>query len=318
MTLLLVDGNNLLARSIHAAQATHADMSVGGVNTAPLVIFVNSLGRYVRMVKPDSILVCWDNGHLARDQAYPAYKAARKSHSGEEQDQYVLAKTFLTFSGIHHRQVAGYEADDLIAAAARQTNQDVVILSGDKDLLQLVDDGDSGNPAGLEPPTYGSTTQIRMPDDVPWDSRRVKEKFGVYPEHLALYLALVGDPGDGVPGVRGIGPKKALALLQEAENDWNTVLGLLGEEKADDAVVMRSLVDLRDMDYPQPFMDYNRPPPPWRPVGPDDASDRMSWDALREFCETFLLNSILERLVNGTLWVGQESLKPSTEGLFGD
>lgn len=299
MTTLLIDGPNILARSDFAAKGKQVEMSAGGVNTAALVLFINMLSRYVRQVEPDRLLVCWDAGHAFRDEAYPGYKAARKKADPDSPDTipFALAKEFLTWAGVPHRAHTGYEADDLIAVAARQIDGAVVILSGDKDLLQLVDDGSQ---SGVR------VTQIRVPDDTEWNESRVEAKFGVFPEHLPYYLALVGDPGDGVPGLKGIGPKRACALLEKAEWDWEALMDLLGPEEAQQAALMRSLVDLRHYPYDEVFMAGHARVPEFRPTSQDDPA----WPMLEKFCDRLALFSVRERLVAGTLWAAPSPVGP--------
>ena len=302
-TTLLVDGTNLTHRASYAAQASQSQMSVDGVNTAPLVIFAGLLSKYVRLVKPTHMALFWDAGHDFRDALYPEYKAARRKPTTEDLDTgsgFVLAKEFLTWSGVPHKAHKGYEADDLIAATARQTLGKTVILSGDKDLLQLVTPRQAAG--GVD--QWREVTQIRIPDEEEWTERHVEEKFGVPPHHLASYLGLVGDAGDGVPGVAGIGPKKALALLEKAEWDWDVVLTLLGPEKAQQAVLMRQLVDLRTYPYDEIFMQTNTGAPAFSPAGPGSG---LAWEMLDDFCATYRLNSLRERLVAGTLWADPTS-----------
>lgn len=298
MTTLLVDGNNLLARADHATKGHGVQMSAGSVNTAALHVFIQMLSKYVRLVEPTHMAVFWDAGHDFRDALYPAYKANRVKSEGPEGGDsapFALAKEFLTWAGVSHKAHRGYEADDLIAATARQVEgQKVVILSGDKDLLQLV-----GDPTAISD-RWGQTVQIRVPDDDEWDDDRVEAKFGVPAHHLSHYLALVGDPGDGVPGVAGIGPKKAVALLERAEWDWEAVLVLLGEEKAAQAALMHQLVDLRTYSYDEVFLMANRGVPAFRPTVPDPESH--SWQNLMAFCALYRLETTQNRLKAGTLW----------------
>lgn len=306
MTTLLVDGNNLLARADFAAKGKHVEMSVGEVNTAALVIYINMMSRYVRQVQPDRVRVLWDGGHDFRDEIYPAYKAARKKRPEGDPDDtqpFAQARDFLVWAGVPQLQFLGWEADDLIALSDRATPGKTVILSGDKDLLQLVHDDKVGE-------GKYQTTQIRVPDDTEWTEARVEEKFGVLPHHLPYYLALVGDPGDGVPGVKGVGPKKALKALQEADWDWEALLAGNDPETAKEARLMRSLVDLRYTEYPE-----------WLRivVGAVDAFSPTTegterWKSLMAFCDRYELRSIRERLEQGTLWHDQPT--PSTEGLF--
>lgn len=314
MTLLLVDGNNLLMRSVHAAHGHQVEMSSHGVDTAALHIFVQMLSRYVRQVKPTRIRVCWDAGHVMRDAAYPEYKAARRKapepgHEAMEDPTtpFSQAKEFLTWAGIAHQSCIGWEADDLIAVTTRISLGKIVILSGDKDLLQLVRDrafaGDMDH--------WRQVTQIRPPDDTEWTGEHVFVKFGVFPAEFAQYLALVGDPGDGVPGVKGIGPKRAVALLKD-NDDWQSVCTALGPERAEQARLMRSLVDLRDLDYPAPLMAACTGLRAFEPT----RHGSMMWSPLEEFCRRYELNSILERLLDETLW--QDPVKPTNEGVFDD
>jgi DNA polymerase-1 len=311
MTTLLVDGNNLLARADFAAKGKQVAMSADGVNTAALVIFINMLSRYVRMVKPERIRVCWDAGHQMRDDLYSGYKASRKQHIDGSPDTvpFAQAKEFLTWAGVSHSWVGGWEADDLIAVHVRQARGEVVILSSDKDLLQLVGKTWHDVRGGL-PESWRGVTQIRPPGDIVWGEFHVEEKFGVLPHLLPYYLALVGDPGDGVPGLRGVGPKKACKMLSEAEGDWEALLATLEPEKAEEAALMLSLVDLRYIEYPWQVTAACPQPEPFRPTDPN----MMAWDDLSRFCERYELASIYDRLLDGTLWC--DPIKPSTDGVF--
>lgn len=298
---LLIDGNNLLARAHHASLGGKVEMFANGTNTSALVIFIGLISKYVRQVQPDRMAVLWDAGHALRDAAYPAYKAARAKPEGDGDSMpLTLAKEFLTWACVPHKAHQGYEADDLIAATARQTPGEVVILSGDKDLLQLIDD-------------RRGVTQIRVPDDQPWTEVDVERKFGVPPHLLSHYLALVGDPGDGVPGVSGLGPKKSLALLEQAEWDWEAVGDLLGPERAKVASLMHSLVDLRSFPYNEAFMASNVGAPIFTPADPN--RDPVTWGALIDFCDKYQLKEIRQRLEAGVLWVDRS---PHQVDVFAD
>lgn len=300
MTTLLVDGNNILARATFAARGKGVQMSVGETSTAALQIFIMVLSKYVRRVEPTRMAVFWDAGHALRDAAYPEYKAARKkSVDGEDSLPMAQVKEFLTWAGVPHKSHTGYEADDMIAATVRGSVGRVVILSDDKDLLQLTHDSRPvvHNVTGEQ--QWREVTQIRPTGDIEWTEHHVDEAFGVPAHHLSHYLALVGDPGDGVPGVQGIGPKKALALLAKAEWDWETVGDLLGPEKAAQASLMHRLVDLRTYPYDEVFMAVNAGAPPFNPRVPDDGA---SWAALMAFCDQYQLETVRQRLESRTLW----------------
>jgi 5'-3' exonuclease len=143
-TWLVVDGNNLLMRATRAME--RSNLSAHGVPTGPLVAFVNSLTQYVRVVDPARMVVCWDGGHVYRTRLLATYKQGRRSRGYRYEtvgDPFSLAKEFLTLSGIHHVLMPGVEADDLVAYYCQNRDQArVVILSGDKDLLQLLSGDD--------------------------------------------------------------------------------------------------------------------------------------------------------------------------------
>lgn len=303
---MLVDGNNLLARASHAAQGKQVVMSHDGTSTAALVLFVNMLSKYIRLIGPTHLAVMWDAGHDFRDEIYPAYKANRTKHveGSEDSIPFALAKEFLTWAGVPHKAHRGFEADDLIAATARQVTGDVSIVSGDKDLLQLLR---MGMPGGL-------VVQYKVPDDEPWTATRYEEHYGCPPKHAAMVHALVGDVSDNVPGVRGLGPKRAAKLLEEAEWDWESLLALLSPEKATEAVLMRRLVDLRDCEYPEWFMEANRGCPEWSPTSLDRST--LAGQGLLDFCERYALKSIHQRLLDGSLWVEPEGPEATASAVF--
>lgn len=290
---MLIDGNNLLARATHAATAPgkHVEMSHDGVNTAALVIYVNMISKYVRLIGPTHLAVMWDAGHDFRDEIYPAYKANRTKHieGSEDTIPFALAKQFLTWAGVPHKAHQGFEADDLIAATARQSQGEVAIVSGDKDLLQL-----------LTP----RVVQYKVPDDEPWTHETYFEKMGYGVANAAAVHALVGDTSDNIPGVRGLGPKKAVKMLEEADWDWETLLANLGPEKGAEAALMRRLVDLRDCEYPSWFMESNRGCPQWMPTTLTE--DTIASRGLVAFLDRYALNSVRQRLEDGSLWVEPE------------
>jgi 5'-3' exonuclease len=285
--VLLVDGDNLLVRAIKAIEGG-SGMSAAGFDTGPMMIFVNTLSRYVRDVKPTRLAVCWDSTCHWRRALWPQYKAQRPG--GERNpDAYRLTKTFLSLAGIHHIARPGWEADDLIAAYWRLHRFDAEkwILSSDKDLLQLVD---------------AMTKQIRVssadtPTDV-WDVARVQEKYGVPPRHLSAAMALIGDTADGIPGVRGIGPKTAVKLIDTS--------GLKARYVEDDRL-SASLSELRTW---QALIDLRDPPelaheklllplvPYFRPTGPTTAG----YADLMIFLTEYNMMTIVRRLQEGRLW----------------
>jgi 5'-3' exonuclease len=281
---LVVDGNNIAMRSIKAAE--RKEMSAGDQPTGGLHFFILTLSRYIRETNPDSVVVCWDGGRSTfRSQLYPAYKAARAEQQEMSKSQFKLMKEFLTLANIHHVQHQGVEGDDLVAAYWRRkaSDEQIVILSGDKDFLQLLD---------------GWTEQIRpaggLDPNERWTANRVRSEMGCTPEQVPLLMALMGDIGDGIPGVPGYGPKKALKAL--AQYGWDLDALLAGEPKLfnfrDDVRTFLRLVSLREGDVTVPE------PPSFKPTTPAS----VMGNDLKRFFDIYQLRSHRAHWVEGSLW----------------
>jgi 5'-3' exonuclease len=262
-------------------------MSAGGFDTGPMMIFINTLSRYVREVKPDRIAVCWDTTCHWRRALWPQYKAQRPG--GERNpDAYRLTKMFLSLAGIHHIARPGWEADDLIAAYWRNHRFDRKwILSSDKDLLQLVD---------------AMTSQIRVssadtPTDV-WDVAQVEERYGVPPRDLSAVMALIGDTADGIPGVRGIGPKTAMNFIDDTGPITTYRQSPKLSESLSELRTWRALIDLRDP--PEHAHEKLRLPlvPYFRPTGPRTAG----YADMMVFLTEYNMMTVARRLQEGRLW----------------
>jgi DNA polymerase-1 len=197
----LIDGHAYIHRAYHALPplTTSHGEPVGAVYG-----FVRMLLKIIRQEKPDYLAVCLDTAAPTfRHRAYADYKATRKELEPALLHQIPLAHEAVEALNIASYALDGYEADDLIAhmtRAARQQGWDVVIVSGDKDIAQLVGQG---------------VRVLNEPKNVLLDSDTVKERYGVSPSQIPDMLALMGDPSDNVKGVRGIGPKTAIKLIQE-------------------------------------------------------------------------------------------------------
>lgn len=300
---LLVDGNNIVMRAMFASQSRHrsgghdVQMSAAGVDTATLVLFAGMLGYYVRTVEPDRILVAFDDtGELWRTAYLPGYKSTRDRKAREEDPvkhaaPFDLVKEFLDAVGISWVTKEGFEADDLIACACQASvaqGHSVAILSGDKDLLQLI--------------RPGQVVQIRPGDPVDefWDDERVSTAL-VAPERLAGYLALVGDVSDAVPGVRGIGKVKAkhiLATLPDGAPLTDLVLpGRWGSvEHRNDYQACLKVVDLVQ-DWSQMALDAADVEPKVWPIWPDPEDPVLS-----RFLARYSLRGLAEKVRQGVLW----------------
>lgn len=294
MTVLLVDGNNLLSRAIFGASGmTTSDEQW---NTAPLVAFAGTISRLVRQARPAYMAVCWDAGPSAmRREIYPHYKAARQEHPSPDESlvkesHFALAKRLLLHCGVQQVACPGFEADDVVAAYWNRHRQGdtetIYIASGDKDFHQLLD------------PIDPEVIQIRPLGGGGYEEfgyQRVLDKYGCTPRQLPKLMALMGDQTDGVPGVRGLGPKKALKGLQEAEWELELVAALDTPEKLADARMSWTLVDLRN-----PVFHPHVPPlRAFRPVRPGDGS---AFSDLMVFLGSLELESISNKIVSGAFW----------------
>lgn len=286
---LLIDGNNLMVRAVEATRRA-AMTSPTGVDTSALVSFTKTLSRHVREEKPFRAVVLWDGGHARRKALFPAYKANRPEGADAYRNHSrTLIREFLDLCGVPQQHVEGEEADDLIASHWRTANSPVVILSNDKDLLQMVGVSPLGQP----------TVQIRLSSwDTPtdrWDTARVTEHYGCLPAQLPLVMSLAGDTSDNIPGVHRIGMKTAVKHLTAAAWDLEAVThpGIAAARDDGSIHIYRQLVDLRDgsnvpVATATPFM----------PTTPGEAR----WTALNDFLNLHGLRDIQRRLIASELW----------------
>lgn len=284
---MLVDGSNLVMRCVKAMEYSGLR---GGEDwsTGPLTAFIGSLTRFVRLVKPIHLVVCWDAGPCERRTSiYPEYKASRKEPSPESAERkdtaFGMVKNFLTHMKVQQVAVQGFEADDVVAAYWGLGLPEIAIVSGDKDFLQLVGDG-----TVLLRPDVGGIVQT-------WGPEQVRDKYGCEPHQLPLLWALTGDASDGVPGVRGIGPKRALSGLQRADWSLQGVEALKDPARRCDAELSHELVDLRN---PSHHPDV----PPLREFKPLRANNlQESYDAV-VFLRSLGLDTVLNKFYTNTLW----------------
>lgn len=218
--LHLVDGTGLVHRSFFAVRglATRSGQPTGAVYG-----FINTIRALTAIEQPTHFVVTFDvSGSTAREQAYPEYKAHRPKMDEDLASQLPLIDRACEALRLPVVSVQGYEADDVIATLTRQAVDqgfDVVIITSDKDMLQLVSDRVSV----LSPGRDGKPEKR-------YDREGVIEKMGVPPERVVDLLALVGDAVDNVPGVPGIGEKGARDLLQEF-GSLDELLARAGEVK---------------------------------------------------------------------------------------
>ncbi|NNN46046.1 MULTISPECIES: DNA polymerase I [unclassified Vibrio] len=198
--LILIDGSSYLYRAFHAYPGT---MSNGEIPTNAIYGVVNMVRAMMRQFASDRIAVIFDaKGKTFRDQMYDQYKANRPPMPDDLRCQIEPLHQIIRAMGLPLLSIEGVEADDVIGTLAHQASQagmPVLISTGDKDMAQLVND---------------HVTLINTMTNVVMDREGVIDKFGIPPELIIDYLALMGDKVDNIPGVPGVGEKTATALLQ--------------------------------------------------------------------------------------------------------
>src|SRR5512138_1437117 len=199
--LVLVDGSNYLFRAFYAIRELSNSK---GFPTNAIYGFTTMLMKLLREQAPDCISVAFDvKGPTFRHEAYTDYKATRRAVPDTLIPQIPYVKKVVRGLNIPILEQQGLEADDIIGTiACRQAaaGMDVVIVSGDKDLMQLVSD---------------RVVMVDTMKDKTYDRAAVEERFGVPPEKVVDILGLTGDASDNIPGVPGIGPKGALRLIEQ-------------------------------------------------------------------------------------------------------
>ena len=166
-----------------------------------------TLQKFLSDHQPQMVACCFDAGAKTfRNEIFPAYKANRGDPPEDLVPQFDLCRELVARMGFATVMTPGFEADDLIAsltARLRDRGHEVVIVTGDKDLVQLLEPG---------------VRIFNLARDEWWDTEGVPERMGVKASQVTDYLALTGDAADNIPGVRGVGPKAAAALLAEFED----------------------------------------------------------------------------------------------------
>lgn len=205
--LYLIDGMSIVFRAYHAMKSTEL-RNKNGEPTGAIFGFVNIITSFLEKEAPEYMTIVFDTEHPTfRNELYEEYKANRDSFPDDLVPQLLKIKKFIHLVGIEQIEVPGFEADDVIGTIAKKAAQEgyeVVCLTNDKDYYQLVDEKISL----MKPSRKGEDFVIvRM--------SQVFEKFGVKPEQVVDVLALIGDASDNIPGVKGIGEKTAIPLVQE-------------------------------------------------------------------------------------------------------
>jgi len=245
-TLYLIDGHALAYRMYFALTAVGGSQrwqTSKGEPTAGIYGFARELLRILENEKPEYMAVAFDVGKTFRDEMFPAYKGTREKMPDDLRPQIERIRKMVDAFNIPRLEMEGFEADDVLGSVARiaaEQGLGVKIITGDRDLLQLVDKRTVVYLAGDD-------KNFITDDDV-------VKKLGVLPKHVVDYKALVGDKSDNIPGVAGVGEKTAIALIEkyqsldniyahidEIENRWKTKL----EANKANAYLSRDLAQIK-------------------------------------------------------------------------
>jgi DNA polymerase I len=251
--LVLLDGHSLAYRAFFALPSDL--QTTTGQLTNVVYGFTTMLVKLFGDFSPDRIAVCFDLGRPAyRHDVYDGYKANRRTTPDDFSSQMPLVREVLASLRIPVVEVAGYEADDLIATLVKEARQErlpVLVVTGDRDNLQLIDD---------EAEVRVMMTRRGITDTAVYDEAAVQERYGVPPGRYIDVAALRGDPSDNLPGVPGVGDKTATKLVQaygtaeEAVAHADEQRGKLKENllaHGEDVLRNKQLMRLRD-DVPLP------------------------------------------------------------------
>jgi DNA polymerase I len=281
--LFLIDGNSLAYRAFFALPESIA--TADGRPTNAIYGFASMMAKILIEHRPQAVIVAWDAGMSGRDVEYTEYKAGRPSRPDLLKEQWPHLAPLAEAFGFHNVKVEGWEADDVIGTLvrrAREADIPVMVVSGDRDVYQVVGDG-----------VRVMTTSRGVTDTKIYDREGVIERYGVPPELVPDLIGLKGDTSDNIPGVPGIGDKTAAQLLQQF-GSLEAVLDSVDEisgpkrkqnltEHADDARISKQLATLKyDIDVP---IDVRK-----------EARQKPDRSRLRDVAAEFELRAVMQRL----------------------
>lgn len=224
--VILIDGNNLLFRSYYATAYRGPILrNSKGFPTNGLYGFINMLNKIISEENPSYMMIAFDKGKTFRHEKYEGYKDGRRETPDELKMQFPVAKKIAKAMGIPCFEIDNYEADDIIGTFAKEVdeNEDFIstIISSDKDLLQLIS---KDNEVKL----------LKTNDYIRMDEKTFVETYGFTPDKMIDLKGLMGDASDNIPGVKGIGEKTAIKLLQDygtIENLYDHIEEIKGKTK---------------------------------------------------------------------------------------
>lgn len=241
--LILIDGNNIIYRAFFAMPPL---TNTAGQQTNAVYGFTTMLLRLIEEHKPTHMIVAFDAGKVTfRHEGYEDYKGGRQKTPPELSEQFPLLKDLLRNLGVPQFEIGNYEADDIIGTISRQADEagrQVMIVSGDKDMLQLASEHTT---VAL---IRKGVTEVEL-----YGPEQIREKYDLTPEQIIDLKGLMGDASDNIPGVPGVGEKTALKLLHQFGSVEGVLAGtgeLKGKMKekleahAEDAVMSKKLATI--------------------------------------------------------------------------
>ena len=220
--VVLIDGNNLIFRSYYAtAYRGEILTNSKGLPTNAVYAYIQMLLKIIAEEKPSHIMVAFDKGKTFRHESYDDYKGGRNETPKELKEQIPYAKKVTRAMGITVEEIENYEADDIIGTYSKKIDEEVLVVSSDRDLLQLIS------------PNV-KMKLLKMKDYVYYDEKSFYEDYGIKPIEIIDLKALMGDSSDNIKGVAGIGEKTALKLIKEyhtIDNLYKNIDDLKGKVK---------------------------------------------------------------------------------------
>ena len=247
--LLVVDGDSFAHRAYHALPKTIKRAE--GRPAGALVGFANMLLRLWESESPRSVVVAWDTLEVPtyRHEEFPPYQSGRE-FDADLLEQLALLPGLVTAIGFAAAKGAGYEADDFLAAAAAEGERrggTVLVATSDRDAYQLASEQTT-----ILQPARGGGELVRI------GPAEVQERYGVEPAQVPDFIALRGDPSDRLPGARGVGPKRAAAVLREHGSLEAALAAGRFSTQAEELRLMRRIATL-DASAPLPSLQGHSP-----------------------------------------------------------
>ena len=308
--LVILDGNSLLYRGFFAMRALSTS---DRLPTNAVYSFVLMLLTILDREKPDAIFAAFDPPVATfRHKELESYKGTRKSMPDDLKPQRALAREVASAFRVPNVEVEGYEADDVcgtLAEIAKHQGYEVLIVTGDGDALQLVDDG---SPLEGRGQVQAMITVKGVTDTVVYDEAAVRTRYGLTPAQIPDFKGLKGDASDNLPGVPGIGDKGASKLLKE----YGTLENLLFHvdeqpEKIKNALITHTDTALQCKRLATIVRDV--PLPEWVKLAPNYQAEGPDFEAVKELFERLEFRTLVKRLPGLEREQRAKSLEPAAE-----